>query len=228
MGGWSRVRRKAVKTALPVILRPSPRSDLVRIGTEYGGWWIPATLLGPSSTCYLAGAGEDISFDLGLMERFGCEVVSLDPTPRAVEHVRTHAPAVGYHFLEVGLGGSDGTARFYAPSDPAHVSHSIANLQGTTEYFEAEIRSLETLLRELDDQHIDLLKIDIEGAEYAVMDSMFRCGIFPGVLCVEFDQPAPVLRTRRYVRRLVRCGYSVVKVDGFNVTLVRSTHEDVG
>ena len=58
-------------------------ADLITIGTEYGGWTIPANYLTESSICYLAGAGEDISFDVGIVEKYGCQVLLFDPTPRA-------------------------------------------------------------------------------------------------------------------------------------------------
>src|SRR3990167_849454 len=61
--------------------------DLMRLGTQYGGWIIPKnhTLTG-DSICYLAGAGEDISFDCALAKQFGCNVRIVDPTPRAIRH----------------------------------------------------------------------------------------------------------------------------------------------
>lgn len=59
---------------------------LVRLGTEYGGWTVLADgdLFGHYAI--LCGAGEDISFDIALSERFGCEVIIVDPTPRAVSY----------------------------------------------------------------------------------------------------------------------------------------------
>jgi hypothetical protein len=46
------------------------RDDLVRLGSKYGGWIVPATLVRPDSVCYCVGVGEDISFDLALIERW--------------------------------------------------------------------------------------------------------------------------------------------------------------
>src|SRR5712692_3232196 len=61
--------------------------ELLRLGTVYGGWIIPANSgLSADSVCYSAGAGEDISFDCALIERFYCQVRVIDPTPRAITH----------------------------------------------------------------------------------------------------------------------------------------------
>src|SRR5690242_8717937 len=58
------------------------RRDLVELGTPgYGSWIVPLGLLGPASVCYLAGAGEDISFDLELVARCRCPVHLFDPVP---------------------------------------------------------------------------------------------------------------------------------------------------
>jgi len=58
---------------------------LIRLGTEYGGWIIPDEI-GESAICYSAGIGEDASFDISLIKRYGCNVYSVDPTPRAIEY----------------------------------------------------------------------------------------------------------------------------------------------
>ena len=51
-----------------------PSQRLIRLGTAYGGWLIPADAgITSSSICYSAGAGEDISFDCALAERFHCQ-----------------------------------------------------------------------------------------------------------------------------------------------------------
>ena len=36
----------------------------------------------------LAGAGEDLSFDLELNRRYGAEIAIIDPTPRALTHYK--------------------------------------------------------------------------------------------------------------------------------------------
>src|SRR3982751_577839 len=79
---WARANRFA-RT-----VRPNGGDSLVAIGSGYGGWTIPVGLLDSSSVCYCAGVGTDVSFDLGLIERYGCDVFAFDPTPAAVDHVQ--------------------------------------------------------------------------------------------------------------------------------------------
>ncbi|NIA69014.1 FkbM family methyltransferase [Pelagibius litoralis] len=184
---------------------------------------MPVDLIQPDWVCYAGGVGEDITFDREMIERFGCRVFAFDPTPRAAAHVEQHAEGLGnFRFLPVGLWSEDTVLRFYAPRDPAHVSHSIVNLQETDAYFEAPCRTVSSLMSELGHNKIDLLKIDIEGAEHEVVRSMFAQGVFPTLLCMEIDQPAPLLAIASTVRRVRNAGYRLVSVDGWNFTFVQA------
>ena len=138
---------------------------------------MPTRLIGSTWRCYCAGVGEDVTFDLGLIERFGCAVVAFDPTPRAVAHAEPIAAREPrFRFLPVGLWSEDTTLRFYRPADPSHVSHSAVNLQRTNEWFEAPVQRLDSLMAELGDSSIDLLKLDIEGAEFGVVREIVESG----------------------------------------------------
>jgi FkbM family methyltransferase len=193
---------------------------LERLGSRYGGWIVPTPVTSPGSVCYLAGLGEDASLDLALAER-GCDVVVLDPTPRAVAYAEAVFEGLAnVRFLPVGLWSSSKDVRFYAPADPAHVSHSAVNLHGTSEWFDAPCRTLGEIAGGFDHRDIDLLKLDIEGAEFEVLDDLIRGGVRPRAICVEFDQPVAVWRIVRQLSRLARVGYDVVAHERWNFTLV--------
>ena len=215
-----------------VVLRhpPPPAAlGLEKIGSGYGGWIVPTAAVRSTWTCYCAGVGEDVTFDLGLIERFGCTVFALDPTPRAVAHVEAVASGEPrFRFLPVGLWAEDTTLRFFAPRNPAHVSHSVVNLQRTKDFFDAPCRSLPSLMQELVHAGIDLLKLDIEGAEHEVVRSMLEREIRPTVVCIEIDQPVKPLAFWRTVRRIRRAGYALVAVDSWNLTFVRGALIEAG
>lgn len=217
-----RVRNRVLRQVPPRVLPVHGRPDLERLGSEgYGGFIVAANLLSQESICWCAGVGEEITFDLALIQRFGCQVWGLDPTPRAIRHVKIHAShEPRYHFLPVGLWSEDVTLSFFAPQNPSHVSYSIVNLQGTQESFDAPCRSVRSLMNELGQNRIDLLKLNIEGAAYAVLESMARDDIRPRQLCISFDQPTPLRKVLNACRRLLAGGYKLVAIDGWNFTFV--------
>ena len=216
-----RVRNRAARALLPRYLHPVPRSDLVRLGSDYGGWWVPEAAVRPGAVAYCAGAGEDITFDLALHER-GCTVTTFDPTPRAAAHVQRVAPtSERFRFVPVGWWDRHERLRFYSPRNPEHVSHSVVNLQGTSEFFVAEVKAVHQLMSELGDERVDIVKMDIEGAEHRTLDAMLRRGPLPAVLCMEFDQPQPVRKVVGAVRRLQQAGYTLNRIEAWNYTFTR-------
>jgi FkbM family methyltransferase len=213
----------------PVTLRRiESRPDLVRLGNRNADWTVPKNQIHPGSIVYCAGCGEDISFDLELVARFKCQVHGFDPTPRAIAHVAQVASHEAlYHFHPLGLWKERQTMRFFAPKDPAHVSHSILNVQGTDDFFEAGVARVSELQRELGHETLDLLKLDVEGAEYTVLETLLEDGNLPRILCVEFDEYFHPLdgdyleRIRSMISRLIERGYQLVYTSGnANYTLV--------
>jgi FkbM family methyltransferase len=202
--------------------RRLPALGLERLGTKYGGWVVPTALIRRDWVVWDAGVGEDASFALELIRRFGCTVDAFDPTPRAIAYVRAAlADEPAFRLHEVGLWSEDVQLRFWAPRDPTHVSHSVVNLQRTAEFFEAACRSVPSLLAELGQDRIDLLKLDIEGAEHRVIASTLAAGLRPSVLCTEIDRPVTPYRFWRTIRTIRAAGYRLAAVDDWNFTFLR-------
>ena len=215
-------RYRVVPAYMKVRLCPRQSGPMVRLGTDYGGWWVPVACLLPGAVAFCAGAGEDISFDLELHRR-GLNVTTFDPTPRAVKFVMANAPLGEERFRLEPIGWWDEKTmlRFYAPSNPAHVSHSVVNLQKTSTFFEAEVERVLDSAARLGVSHPDIIKMDIEGAEYNVIGSLLDVGPLPEVLCVEFDQPQPTSKTVRAVQSLRSAGLRLEKIDKWNYTFAR-------
>ncbi len=226
--------------------------NLERIGSDYGGWYIPKGYLNENSICYCAGAGEDISFDAGIAEKYNSQVYIFDPTPRAKEHFiqlteKTkngesfwHSEGTydisaknlkNFHYLDYGLWHEEKIMKFYSPGNPAHVSHSITNLQKTSEYFEAQVKRLSNIMNEFNHNSLDLLKLDIEGAEYDVIDSVFEDNLNIHIICVEFDEiynkhdedyKEQLDRISLYFEKMASHNYILVHTDFFyNSTFIK-------
>ena len=61
--------------------------DTLTLGTEYGAHTVCRDGLSANSVVYSFGVGEDASFDLELIGRFGCTIHAFDPTPRSIAWV---------------------------------------------------------------------------------------------------------------------------------------------
>jgi hypothetical protein len=51
-------------------------------GTKYGGFYVYPDRLCQESIIYSFGVGEDVSFDLELIEKYNCHVFAFDPTQK--------------------------------------------------------------------------------------------------------------------------------------------------
>jgi FkbM family methyltransferase len=198
--------------------------NLRRLGSDYGGWFSPVDEVRPEWVVYSLGIGQDTTFDEAIIEQFGCSVFAYDPTPAAVEHIelrRRERPDLMIRLLfePLAVWKEDGTIRLFAPRTRGWVgSYSALNLQGTNESLDVPCRRLSSLMRANGHKHIDFLKMDIEGAEYHVLDEILRDGIRVTWLAVEFDQPVPFWTTQEMLRRLRQGGFMLCHVDRWNFT----------
>lgn len=196
-----------------------PVPALEKIGAECGAWIVPTNKLNRESICYCVGVGENITFDVVLIERFGCRVFAYDPTPRAALHVQNHAANCdNYIYERIGVWDKDEVVRFYAPANPRNVSHSALNLQKTETYFEAPCKRLRTLFTENGHKRITLLKLDIEGAEYKVVEAMLADQLQIDIVCIEYDEAFHPLdaqyqtRIAASVKSILGAGYTLVAI----------------
>ena len=115
--------------------------------------------------------------------------------------------------------------RFFSPSNPQHVSHSIINYQNqyreNTNFIEVDSITIDNLLDQLNlkKEDINLIKLDIEGAEIEFLVDCFSKGFRPRQILVEFDElNFPSRRSFKrvtYINQiLINNNYQLIKTDG--------------
>lgn len=213
-----RARGKALALALGRMVVEGP--PITKLGSRYGGWGVPIGGLGPASVVYSVGIGEDVTFDEALIRAVGCEVLAFDPTPKAIAYARS-VEVPGFHAYPYGLSDQDSKLWLFEPSRPEHASYSIYDRSGSGKGIWVDVRSLDSLMVELGHSHVDLLKMDIEGAEPPVLEAIVRSANRPTVVAVELECDEPVVRTVRRIRRLLSAGYDLVSVERRNCVLMR-------
>jgi FkbM family methyltransferase len=177
---------RVVRTDAP----PRTSPVLVTDGSEYGGWTYDSSQLTSDSVVYSVGLGEDTSWDEGIMKRFGLNVWGFDPTPKSIEYVRKNNKlGQNFHFTAEALGIEKGVRTFTKPKNPNHVSMREGRHDGLGETVEVHTNTLQNWMDKFGHSHIDILKIDIEGSEYDVLEDWIKKEWFPmDQLLVEFHQ----------------------------------------
>lgn len=198
-------------------------------GSCYGGWTLDPDPLGKESIIYSFGIGEDASFDRSVIDYFGAEVFAFDPTPRSITWVRSQEWPEQFNFFPVGIANHDGLQNFFPPENPAFVSYSFLKpeIDQREEPIRVEVRRLSSLAERLGHGYIDVLKLDIEGAEYQVIPDILHQGtVIIGQILVEFHDVFPQIparKTRKMIHLLNKSGYRIFSISpkGSEISLIR-------
>jgi FkbM family methyltransferase len=203
-----------------VFARPAIRRTTKRFGSDYGGWDIIPDLLNEQSVVYSFGVGEDASFDIGLLEAFGMSVHAFDPTPQSLAWVSEQQFPDRFVMHPVGIASFDGEVTFNPPENPSHISHTMLERPSTSaRAITVPVQRLSSICADLGHENIDILKIDIEGAEYDVIDDILASDIRPGQFLIEFHTRFPGVgktRTQNAIELLRSAGYVLYHVSPSN------------
>jgi FkbM family methyltransferase len=121
--------------------------------------------------------------------------------------------------------------KFYEPFNNSNVSHSTTNFQKTLSFIKVPAETLSGICARagIQPENIDILKLDIEGAEYDVIQWITQSNIRPKQILVEFDElnfanRHTAERVKASVGMLNSIGYRMAHFDGLsNCTFVGDT-----
>jgi len=183
-----------------------------RYGSDYGGWVICPKGLTKTSIIYSIGIGEDISWDEKLIEKYGVEVFGFDPTPKSAAFIK-QKNLQNFNFFQMGVADHAGWVEFFPPKNQDYVSCSIFKQKYLQdEPIMVEMKTLDAIMKHLGHERIDILKMDIEGAEYGVINDIINKSIFPGQILIEFHHrfnPFSIADTKGAIHDLICHGYEL-------------------
>jgi len=221
--GWDKVRRRLGGLRPKVQLQ----RDALVLGSSYGGYAVCPANIDQSSVVYSFGVGEDVSFDVAMIERFGVQVHAFDPTPRSLAWVETQSLDERFVVHPWGLAAHDGSASFAPPANPTYVSHSLLPHESSERPpVVFEVFRLETIAKRLGHDRVDILKMDVEGAEYDAIPDVLDSSISIGQVLIEFHHHLDgvlLTQTERAIEQLNDAGYRVFHVSpsGHELSFIR-------
>lgn len=180
-------------------------------------WTIVTRGLRSDAVIYSGGVGEDITFEQELIRRFGVRIHIFDPAPVA-ERTISLAHSDGLLFKPIGLAASS-AAKFSIGGGTASSTWLKAGGSETL-----PCTSLAEEMKSNGHDSIDLLKIDIEGFEYEVLESCFEEHIPIKQLCVEFHDffpEIPKAKTTKMIRTLQSHGFDLIHRHRHDHTFLR-------
>ena len=226
MSGFVKYTIRRLKVFLKVaigrefLIKPDIVCSKERFGAEYGGWDIITAGINMNSIVYSFGVGEDASFDTALIKKFNLYIQGFDPTPKSIDWVKKQNFSNHFILHEYGIAVFDGTISFNPPENPDHVSHTLLDRPSTKEWaISVPVKKLSTIMKELGHKQIDILKMDIEGAEYDVIKDIHDSDIRPRQILIEFHHRFPgvgIEKTKGAIETIKAMGYSLFSVSATN------------
>lgn len=158
------------------------------MGNLYGGFYAATQYVNKDSVVFSFGIGEDISFDTEISNLTKCTIHGFDPTPKSINWIKNNKELPeGFHFHEYGIDVHDGFVTFFLPENKNYVSGSIVtNEKLKSDGIKVPMKSFKTICEELGYTCIDVIKMDIEGAEYSVIPDILSSGIKIKQILIEF------------------------------------------
>jgi FkbM family methyltransferase len=170
--------------------KPDKKIEIINIGfgTNNNEYALSKTAIHNSDldeyVVFSAGIFNDIEFEKSMIEKFDATVYSFDPTPLSAEFVKKQIRSgqVDKRRLkhtECGIEVYNGTAEFNVlPDEDGGVGSSVIdrvdeNGKGYPRKIKVNMKTIGSLIKEKNIDHIDCMKLDIEGSEFAVIEDYF-------------------------------------------------------
>ncbi len=193
-------------------------------GNNYGGFYLNPQLLNEQSIVYSFGIGEDISFDKQVIQEHKCKVFGFDPTPKSINWCLNNDLPETFKFHEFGISKNTGKTNFHLPINSEHVSGSLVPQKNVSQKntVEVQMKSFSDICKLLKHKKIAVIKMDIEGSEYDVIESILEKRI-------QIDQMAIELHERFFEngRAKSKALIKKMKKHGYEIFAVSDSYEEI-
>ena len=187
---------------------------------KVGDWSVAFDQLNAESIVYSFGIGDDVELDLALINNIGVTVFAFDPTPLAVDWVTDNVRNDKFKFYPYGIASEDGEIIFSqreSSGSGAVMFSAVKEPVPGRKNISCQVFRLQTLMKQLEHDKIDLLKLDIEGMEYEVITDILASSIRPRHICLEVHHrffAEGKTKTENMVRDMRAAGYQIYALSG--------------
>jgi len=192
------------------------------------GWQYLAAELGPDSIVYSLGIGDQVDFDIDLIRRFGLTVHAFDPTPFAEQWVRRQKLPPQFLFYPWAAAAAEGWLRLYRRVNTRGARSAVMwtadrNAGDADDFIDAPAYTIGAMMRRLGHHRIDMLKMDVEGAEYGILEGLARGERLPRQLLVEYHHRFPGIGKRRTADSI-----AALRELGYRIFAISATGREIG
>jgi len=198
---------------------PRLKPDIKLKMRRFHDWTLCPGLVRPGQVVYSLGVGEDIGFDLDLIAEKKVEVFAFDPTPNSIRWLKSLELPERFHFHPWAIADRDGSVYLYprvrGDGSRSKVMYTIMMEKGSSGSTEVPAKTLTTIMKDLGHEQIDVLKMDIEGAEYSVLGGLLGSAVRPVQILVEFHHRFSSLdnsQTLKAIKDLREAGYALAHI----------------
>lgn len=162
------------------------RSEL----TEYTIRLLRADLFSASSVVYAFGVSRHIETEEDWARDVGCTVHLFDPTEPAIEFMARRPQNQKLPFDPIGVWTETKVLKFYKDKRDWTKNLSVVNFYHSADYIEAPCFTLSDIMKKYGHDHIDVLKMDIEGSALYVLTHMLtETAIRPTQIVGSLERP---------------------------------------
>ncbi|MFK7777455.1 MAG: FkbM family methyltransferase [Gimesia sp.] len=182
------------------------------LGAHDGEWCVAEDLLSEKPVVLSFGIGTDISWDLDMINKYNAEVYAFDPTPISLQWLSKKQLPDNFNVIPLGISDTNGIVKFGLPVNHG-VSFSIDHSGVSQRVEKCEVRTFQFMLESLGITKADIVKLDIEGTEYKVLEDILSSNISITQVLIEFHHrlfvDEGVSMTRNAFQLLAKHGYQL-------------------
>ncbi|MFT5259771.1 MAG: FkbM family methyltransferase [Saprospiraceae bacterium] len=171
-------RHKQLKNA-GIVVNSKLSGEIQFFGDRTGMWPLYSAFPNKGGLIYSFGVGNNLSWELELLENYPAQIFTYDPTPASIDWVASQLLPEGLNFSPIGLADFCGDVNFFIPRREGRFNYSVVKRGGKypNQTIACQVQDLATVAKFNKHTKINVLKLDIEGAEMTALPNALNAGI---------------------------------------------------